>query len=80
MNEDGTNPAEDPSEAVNEFMKMFGGEKEAEEFMAEAELAAQEVAWVGIYQMYKGLQVGGFSKAEAMELIVTYMIKVIGGM
>jgi hypothetical protein len=79
MNEDGVNPSEDPSEAVNEFMKMFGGEKEAEAFMAEAELAAQEVAWAGIYQMYKGLQIGGFSREEALELIVIYMIKVVTG-
>lgn len=72
-------PAEDPSEAVNDFMKMFGGEKEAEKFMADAELAAMEVAWAGIYQIYQGLQIGGFSRSEALELVAVYMIKVVTG-
>lgn len=61
------------------FKKVFGGEKNAEEFASQLEDPMEE-AWKGVYEIYQGLRSGGFSNHAATDVIAGYMYRLITGM
>lgn len=56
------------------FDKVLGGEQGAQEILD----PMQEV-FVGFNEIFKGLQAGGFSYTEAVDIIATYLYKVVSG-
>ncbi len=60
------------------FKKVFGGEKNAEEFAADIEDPMVE-AWKGIYEIYRGMLAGGFTQGQANGVMGAYIYNLISG-
>lgn len=63
----------DPHE---EFKRLLGGDQAAEQFLADAQQAMNQEAFMGLRELYGNLRSGGFKRGESLELLAYYLFRI----